>query len=87
MKCPTTGKSTKETIPGILLTRKFTEALADDIGRYADRTSVLEASRNFNVDYKTALAFEKTYLARKKEHSPMAQPTRIGVDEVKLGAM
>lgn len=87
MKCPTTGKATKETISGVLLTRRFTEALADDIGRYADRTSVLEASRHYNVDYKTALAFEKTYLARKKEHSPVVPPTRIGVDEVKLGTM
>lgn len=87
MKCPTTGKATKESIPGNLVSRRFTEALADDIGRYADRTSVVEASRHYNVDYKTALAFEKTYLARKKEHSPMAQPIRIGVDEVKLGTM
>lgn len=87
MKCPTTGKATREAIPGILLTRRFTEALADDIGRYADRTSVLEASRHHNVDYKTALAFEKAYLARKKEYSPVAQPIRIGVDEVKLGTI
>ena len=87
MKCPTTGKATKESIPGILLTRRFTGSLGDDIGRYADRTSVLESSRRYNVDYKTALAFEKAYLVRKKEHSPMVDPTRIGVDEVKLGTM
>lgn len=87
MKGPTTGKATREAIPGVLLTRRFTEVLEDDIGRYADRTSVLEASRHHNVDYKTALAFEKAYLARKKEHSPVAQPIRIGVDEVKLGTM
>ena len=87
MKCPTSGKVTKESIPGILLTRRFTEALADDIGRYADRTSVLEASRHFSVDYKTALAFEKAYLARKLQQAPSLKPTRIGVDEIRLGNM
>ena len=87
MKCPRTGQATKESIPGLLLTRRFTEALADDIGGYADRTSVLEASRRYNVDYKTALAFEKAYLARKQEGAPAANPTRIGVDEIRLGKM
>jgi transposase len=85
--CPTTGKATKETISGVLLTRRFTEALADDIGRYADRTSVLEASRRYNIDYKTALAFEKAYLARKQKSAPEVNPTRIGVDEIQLGKM
>ena len=87
MKCPTTGKPTKETIPGVLLTRRYTEALADDIGRYGDRTSVLEASRHHKVDYKTALAFEKSYLLRKKKNAPEVNPTRIGVDEIRLGKM
>jgi len=87
VKCPTTGKATKEMIPGVLLTRRFTEALADDIGRYADRTSVLEASRRYNIDYKTALAFEKAYLARKWDNAPEVNPTRIGVDEIHLGKM
>lgn len=87
MKCPTNGKPTKEALPGILLSRRFTEALADDIGRYADRTSVLEASRQYKIDYKTALAFEKSYLERKKRNAPEAKPTHIGVDEVYLGGM
>lgn len=87
MKCSKTGKATKESIPGVLLTRRFTEALADDIGRYADRTSVLEASRRYNIDYKTALAFEKAYLARKQKNAPEVNPTRIGVDEIHLGKM
>jgi len=42
MKCPTTGKVTKEVLPGILFERRFTKALADEIGRYADKTSILE---------------------------------------------
>ena len=87
VKCPTTGKATKEMNPGVLLTRRFTEALADDIGRYADRTSVLEASRRYNIDYKTALAFEKAYLVRKRDNAPEVNPTRIGVDEIHLGKM
>lgn len=87
MKCPKTGKATKESIPGVLLTRRFTEALADDIGRYADKTSVLEASRRYNIDYKTALAFEKAYLVRKQGNAPEVNPTRIGVDELHLGKM
>jgi transposase len=87
VKCPTTGKPMKESIPGVLMTRRFTEALADDIGSYADRTSVLEASRRYNVDYKTALAFEKAHLARKQKNAPQANPTRIGVDEIRLGKM
>jgi transposase len=87
VKCPTTGKATKESISGVLLTRRFTEALADEIGRYADRTSVLEASRRHNIDYKTALAFEKAYLVRKQAHAPLVNPTRIGVDELLLGKM
>lgn len=87
VKCPTTGKPTKEKISGVLLTRRFTEALADDIGRYADRTSVLEASRRYSIDYKTAMVFEKSYLSRKKESAPEVSPTRIGVDEIHLGKM
>ena len=87
VKCPTTGKATKESITGLLLTRRFTESLADDIGGYADRTSVLEASRRYNVNYKTALAFEKAYLTRKQEYAPAVTPTRIGVDEIRLGKM
>jgi transposase len=87
VKCPTSGKPKKELISGVLLTRRFTEALADDIGRYADRTNILEASRHYRVDYKTALAFEKTYLARKLKNIPEANPTRIGVDEIRLGKM
>lgn len=87
MKCPKSSKATKESIPGVLLTRRFTEALADDIGRYADRTSVLESSRRYNIDYKTALAFEKAYLARKQKNAPEVNPTRIGVDEIQLGKM
>ena len=74
-------------IPGLLLTRRFTEALADDIGGYADRTSVLEASRRYNVNYKTTLAFEKAYLSRKQKYAPAVNPTRIGVDEIRLGKM
>jgi transposase len=87
VKCQKTGKATKESIPGVLLTRRFTEALADDIGRYADKTSVLEASRRYAIDYKTALAFEKAYLARKLANASETSPTRIGVDEILLGAM
>lgn len=87
VKCPTTLKPTKEKIPSVLLNRRFTEALGDDIGRYADRTSVLEASRHYRVDYKTALAFEKTYLGRKKMSAPEVKPRRIGVDEIRLGKM
>jgi transposase len=87
VKCPKTGKATKEMIPGVLLTRRFTEALADDIGRYADRTSVLEASRHYNIDYKTALAFEKAHLKRKLDNASEISPTRIGVDELHLGKM
>ena len=87
VKCPTTGKATKEALPGVLLTRRFTESLADEIGRYADKTSVLEASRHYRVDYKTALAFEKGYLKRKQQSAPEVTPTRIGVDEVSLGAL
>jgi transposase len=87
VKCPKTGKATKEMIPGVLLNRRFTEALADDIGRYADRTSVLEASRRYIIDYKTALAFEKAYLVRKRDNAPEINPTRIGVDEIYLGKM
>lgn len=44
MKCPITGKATRESISGLLLTRRFTGAPADDIGGNADRTSVPEAS-------------------------------------------
>jgi hypothetical protein len=66
VKCPKTGKATKEAIRGVLLTRRFTEALADDIGRHADRTSVLEASRRYSIDYKTAQEFEKAYLVRSR---------------------
>jgi transposase len=80
-----TGKPMKESIPGVLLTRRFTESLADEIGRYADRTSVLEASRHYRVNYKTALAFEKAYLTRKQGNAPQVNPTRIGVDEIRLG--
>jgi transposase len=87
VKCPQSGKAVKETLPGILLNRRFTEALADDIGRYADKTSVLEASRQYKVDYKTAAAFEKAYLSRKQKYAPEMNPTRIGVDEVHLGSM
>jgi len=87
VKCPTTLKPTKEKIPTVLLNRRFTEALGDDIGRYADRTSVLEASRHYRVDYKTALAFEKTYLGRKKKSAQEVKPSRIGVDEIRLGKM
>ncbi len=87
VKCPTTGNSKKELISGVLLNRRFTEVLADEIGRYADRTSVLEASRQYKVDYKTALAFEKTYLSRKQKSAPEVNPTRIGVDEIRLGKM
>jgi len=87
VKCPTTGKPKKESISSVLLTRRFTESLADDIGRYADRTSILEASRHYNIDYKTALAFEKSYLARKKDSAPEVKPMRIGVDEIRLGKM
>lgn len=87
MKCPTTGKPKKEQISTVLLTRRFTESLADEIGRYADRTSVLESSRHYKVDYKTALAFEKAYLARKQKNAPKVNPTRIGVDEIQLGKM
>lgn len=86
MKCPTTGKATRQTIPGVLLTRRYTEALADEIGRYADRAGVLEVSRHYAVDYKTVLVFEKAHLARKKAYSQMVPQTRIGVDEVKLGS-
>jgi transposase len=87
VKCPTTGKPKKEKIPDVLLTRRFTESLADEIGRYADRTSVEEASRFYSVDYKTALAFEKSYLARKLENTPKSTPKRIGVDEILLGKL
>lgn len=87
VKCPTNGKAVKEALPGILLNRRFTESLADDIGRYADKTSVLEASRYYKIDYKTAQAFEKAYLARKQQYAPEVAPTRIGIDEVHLGAM
>jgi len=88
VKCPTTGTPKKELISTVLLTRRFTEALADDIGRYADLTSVLEASRHYNIDYNTALAFEKAYLDRKLKNAPVAKTTtRIGVDEIKLGKM
>ena len=82
-----TGKPKRESIPGVLFTRRYTESLADEIGRYADRTSVEEAARFYKVDYKAALAFEKSYLARKKANAPKATPTRIGIDEVRLGAM
>lgn len=87
VKCPTSGKVVKEVIPGIVLNRRFTEALADDIGRYADKTSILEASRYYRVDYKTAQAFEKAYLTRKQDLAPKLDSTRIGIDEVHLGAM
>ena len=87
MVCPMTGKPKRETIPGVLFTRRFTESLGDEIGRYADRTSVEEAVRFYKVDYKAALAFEKSYLARKKANAPKRTPTRIGVDEVRLGKM
>jgi len=87
MECPTTGKVRKERIPGVLFERRYMEALADEIGRYADKTSVLESSRHYHVDYKTALAFEKAYLTRKKSLIPPATPTRIGIDEIYLGAM
>lgn len=62
MKCPTTGKATKESLLGILLNRRYTEALADEMGRYADKTSILESSRHYRVDHKTVAAFEKAYL-------------------------
>jgi transposase len=87
MRCPENGKTVKEVLPGILLNRRFTEALADDIGRYADKTSVLEASRQYKINYKTALAFEKVYLKRKLQNAPEVNPTRIGVDEIHLGSM
>ena len=87
MKCPTTGKVTKERIPGVLFERRYMESLADEIGQYADKTSVLESSRQYHVDYKTALAFEKAYLARKKSLIPPVSPKRIGIDEIHLGAM
>jgi transposase len=87
VKCPTTGKATKESLPGILLTRRFTESLADDIGRYADKISILEASRHYSVDHKTVAVFEKAYLQRKKAMAPELSPTRIGVDEIYLGEL
>ena len=89
VKCPTTGKASEESIPGILLTRRFTEALADNIGGYADRTqkSVLEASQALQRELQDGARLREGLLGPQTEVRPRGEsdPDRRGRD--RLGRM